>query len=75
MAFVVRIMFAPGSDPAYLNSKYDTTYRAKKATRFCTRQEAERAAARCSEMFRFGVPFLEPVPDGDAGGDLQSPQP
>lgn len=67
MAFIVRIIFAPGSDPAFLNKNYDTTYRAKNAARFGTQEAAEKAAARAAQMFRFGVPFVESVLDADAG--------
>lgn len=75
MAFIVRILFAPGSTPAYVNNHNDTTYRAKNAARFATREEAEKAQARAASLYRFGIPFVESVPDADAGDGGQPADP
>lgn len=69
MVFVVRLIFAPEGDHAYLMQNGDWTWSERKAARFKTEAEAEGARQQAALDYGLSLPYVEPVPAADAGGD------
>lgn len=67
MVFVVRLIFAPEGDHAYLKDNGDWTWSARKAARFGSEAEAESARQQAALDYGLSLPYVEPVPDADAG--------